>query len=408
MSQRSLQEKPRLRPVDAFPTEANGQTQLVLRDPQALAREAIVVSPVAAYLLNLMDGKHTLDDIRNSFFKQFQAPVAEEDILHFVEQLDAYGFLQSQAFQERVEKMRRDYAAQSLRPPICAGTAYPAEPQALIKYLDALLGSSNPLPAMPAGIISPHIDYQRGRRTYTVLWSKLRGLPAPDAVVIFGTSHYDSENLFVISQKPYSTPLRTSPLPHSLSESLAQALGDKGNGGDFSHRSEHSIELQTLLVQHLFGEVPVLPILCGSLEVWESHAPSYRQAAEKLRAWYQEASCKKNLLCIAGADLSHIGTMFGDLGQLDSGLLQWLAAEDRASLELVCQGKADAFLQHVLRNQTKRKICGLSPIYFLLQMLGNCRGEILEYDQWVDPGKTNTVTFAASLLYTYSGAKESP
>jgi hypothetical protein len=45
-----------------------------------------------------------------------------------------------------------------------------------------------------------------------------------------------------------------------------------------------------------------------------------------------------------------------------------------------------------------RRICGLAPIYYLLSLLGPCRGQLLRYSQWVDRGGQGAVTFAGVIF----------
>ena len=57
---------------------------------------------------------------------------------------------------------------------------------------------------------------------------------------------------------------------------------------------------------------------------------------------------------------------------------------------------ADGFFESVRRDNDRRRICGLSPIYALLRALGGARGTLRRYGQWPDPA--GVVTFA-SLVY---------
>jgi hypothetical protein len=58
------------------------------------------------------------------------------------------------------------------------------------------------------------------------------------------------------------------------------------------------------------------------------------------------------------------------------------------------RGDADGFFEAVARDGDRRRICGLSPIYSLLRMLGpGAAGALRRYAQWPDP--QGTVTFAS-------------
>jgi MEMO1 family protein len=67
--------------------------------------------------------------------------------------------------------------------------------------------------------------------------------------------------------------------------------------------------------------------------------------------------------------------------------------EDRQMLEAVESGDADGFFESVRRDNDRRRICGLSPIYTLLRALGGAPGHLRRYGQWPDP--QGVVTFAS-------------
>ena len=62
-------------------------------------------------------------------------------------------------------------------------------------------------------------------------------------------------------------------------------------------------------------------------------------------------------------------------------------------LEAVEAGDAAAFFEAVARDDDRRRICGLSPIYALLCALGGGRGTLRRYGQWPDP--QGVVSFAS-------------
>src|SRR5262249_50186442 len=62
-------------------------------------------------------------------------------------------------------------------------------------------------------------------------------------------------------------------------------------------------------------------------------------------------------------------------------------------------GAADApaaFSESVARATDRRRICGFSPIYAMLRILGGAGGEVKRYSQWPDPD--GVVTFASVVL----------
>ncbi|HEU5322689.1 MAG TPA: AmmeMemoRadiSam system protein B, partial [Methylomirabilota bacterium] len=70
-----------------------------------------------------------------------------------------------------------------------------------------------------------------------------------------------------------------------------------------------------------------------------------------------------------------------------------VAEEDGAMLAAVEQGDPAAFFAAAAADGDRRRVCGLSPIYALLRVLGGAPGRVRRYGQWPDP--EGTVTFAS-------------
>ena len=99
---------------------------------------------------------------------------------------------------------------------------------------------------------------------------------------------------------------------------------------------------------------------------------------------------------MAGADLAHLGPRFGDPEPVSASERERIEREDRAMLEPVAAGDAQAFFESVARDGDRRRICGLSPIYALLRTLGDGAGSVKRYGQWPDPD--GVVSFASVVL----------
>jgi hypothetical protein len=59
-------------------------------------------------------------------------------------------------------------------------------------------------------------------------------------------------------------------------------------------------------------------------------------------------------------------------------------------------GDPRAFFEAVARDGDRRRICGYSPIYATLRVLGRSRGRLHRYGQWPDP--QGVVSFASLTL----------
>jgi hypothetical protein len=64
-----MEDRPRLRPVEAFPLQQEGKTFICLRDPQHLS-QPLVITPVGYFVLTHFDGQHSFLDIQEAYRKR--------------------------------------------------------------------------------------------------------------------------------------------------------------------------------------------------------------------------------------------------------------------------------------------------------------------------------------------------
>ena len=132
---------------------------------------------------------------------------------------------------------------------------------------------------------------------------------------------------------------------------------------DFGHMTEHSIEFQTIFLQHYLGDsFSIVPILCGGIHEFlrqEKTILTDERFVGMVDAIHKLLEGKKgNTLFVAGVDLSHIGRKFGDQLPADA-LLPQATAHDKTLLSLLAQGDVEKIFQNALDNQDRYRICGL-------------------------------------------------
>ena len=76
-----------------------------------------------------------------------------------------------------------------------------------------------------------------------------------------------------------------------------------------------------------------------------------------------------------------------------------VARLDLKFLALVEAGDAEGMFQSIAAEDDRRHVCGYPPIYMALRVLGETRGELLQYRQWTDFEAGAAVTYAALALY---------
>src|SRR5579885_2799735 len=196
---RHTMDKPKIRAVEAFPVEQQGQTFVLLRDPTGIAPEPILIGMGAYFLVAQMDGKNERLDLQAAFARRFGEIIPSEQIQQLIDALDRAYFLESARYLERVREVTEEFAKSPQRPAALAGLAYHADPIQLREEIAAFFrrpGAPGEIPvpstelACLSGLISPHIDPRRGGAAYAHAYGELLRRERPELVVILGTSHY--------------------------------------------------------------------------------------------------------------------------------------------------------------------------------------------------------------------------
>jgi AmmeMemoRadiSam system protein B len=402
-----LPEAPRLRPLDVIPIAGDGAVAAVLRDRTDPSSPPLAVSRLGLFLLSLFDGQRNAAGLQAAFALRTGLPLSVAQVEGFIQQLDQACLLEGGRAAQKLARLREEFLHAPERVAIHAGGAYPDDPEELLQFLERCYHEPDGPGVLPdetrngrlAGLIAPHVDLHRGGPTYAWAARALKQSTPADLYVVLGTCHTPMDTPYAAIRRPYATPLGTAPLAREALAWLEERCTWDLYVDEFSHRAEHSIEFQALYLRYGVGEVPVLPLLCGSLHnqgedgAAPRHVPEVTQMVDALR---ELASGPFGSVCfVAGADLAHVGPQFGDAEHVTPAFLDRVARGDLEMLEHVAAGDADGFYRQVMRDQDARRICGLAPIYTLLAVLDGRPGEVLKYTQWADPSGTGSVTFAS-------------
>ena len=376
-----MSEVPPLRAIEAVPVEREGESYVVLRDPAGYSESVIMVPAPLLEIIALFDGRHSITDIQADLMRRHGELITREHIEKLIGALDEHGFLDSPAFLMRRAAMDGFFTS-------------PDGPGAI-----ATRNGGAPV----RGLVAPHIDFHRGGPAYAWAYRELAERGHADLFVIFGTCHAGMADPFALTRKDFDTPLGPARVDRDFVEALAARARQDCFGSELAHRNEHSIEFQAVFLQYLYAgrrEVSVVPVLTSFVHEAlargrgpedDPRVPAFLDALGETAA-----ASGRTVAYIAGADLAHMGTRFGDPEPISPAELEAIGREDRAMLERVEAGDADGFFESVRRDNDRRRICGLSPIYTLLRALGGARGSVRRYGQWPDP--EGVVTFA-SVVY---------
>src|SRR5438309_8503058 len=104
-------ERPKIRPVEAFPVEHEGQTTICLRDPAGLAPQPILLGMGAYFLATLFDGRHSRVDIQEIYARRFGEILLSEKLEELIAALDQTYFLDSPGFASHLNEVRDEFRA---------------------------------------------------------------------------------------------------------------------------------------------------------------------------------------------------------------------------------------------------------------------------------------------------------
>ena len=397
-----LPEYPRLRPLVLVPFSDSQRELLLVSDPLGVIPGQPVLGIEALAILQLLDGSVSVNDITAALMRESKDIRIGNMVRDFIRQLDDLLMLDSPKFQAAWQALRAEYHPLEIRHATLEGHSYPAEREALERFLDAHFAEAEKLraeagqpvaapDARPRALVAPHLDPRRSgasiARAYLELGPEQGG---PLRVVVLGTGHSLYGDLFALTRKHFQTPLGKMECDTAFVDAVAEALGGDPYHAELAHRDEHSIEFQVLYLQRRFGKRPVriVPILCGGfgalLEqgVTPREEPAVVRLAAALRA--AERDLGGATVYVAAVDFAHVGPRFGD-ARLDERTRAEVEQKDRAALDAAARGDADTWYEAIAAHEDSTRICGLSAAWLMLRAVEPGAGRLLRYQQSDEP-----------------------
>jgi AmmeMemoRadiSam system protein B len=403
--------RPRVRALEPHWVDHEGEKLLVLSDRVGLFDQPVAVPPVVGFILSLCDGGRDEDEIRGRLANELSQNVEASELAGILDELERRLVLEGPACLEAERALIEAYRSAPSRPCALAGGIYPQETGEARRALAAYGADDREPPsaydADVRAVVSPHIDYQRGGRTYHRVWSRAAAaVRNADVLVVFGTDHCGGPGTVTLTRQTYDTPFGPLETDRAVVDAVAESIGEQpAFAEELHHRREHSIELAAVWAASLLDgrrRPTMVPILCGSFHHYSmglADPAADARLAATLDA-LKTATAGKRVVAVAAADLAHVGPAFGDPAPLDAAAKQKLSADDEKLVHAAAWGRADEFFGLLRAEQDKRRICGLPPIYMTLRLLGDGRGEAVRYEQCpADADGGSLVSIAGMLLW---------
>ena len=415
-----MNDKPRVRPVEAFPVQQDGKTLVYLKDPLNFATP-LGISPAGYFVLAHFDGQHSFTDVQEAYCKQFGSLLMSDDLKSFVDMLDQHYYLDSERFRDYKNAVVLEFRNQTTRVPAHVGGVYKADPEELKTQLEGFFSAPNGpgLPnsqlagSTPRAIVAPHIDFHRGGPAYAWAYKPLAESDGADLYILLGTSHYSGQTPYILTLKNFATPLGLVETDRDFVQRLQAKCAEDCFTDEYLHRGEHSLEFQVVFLKYIaqqraaltgrpekpFKIVPILVSSFHSAVVNQTLPEKDSAVGTFLRTLRDLAALESRRVCfVAGVDLAHVGRQFGDREPITDDFLKWVESEDQELVNRLVAWDAPGFFNAVAKDQDKRRICGFSPLYSLIHLLEGARGNHLKYSQAFTPETGSAVTFS-SLIF---------
>ena len=410
-----LPKYPKIRPVNSTLIKYKGHNYLKLGDPMSMSDQSILIPEHLAYVIQVCDGTKDIVEMKNLMSHNHGLDLSIDTITELLRSLNEVLLIENGGFKQVKEKMLKEYIDSDYRTPYHAGAVYPSDPSELTDLLNEYCRAIGReecrvnVTGDLAGIISPHIDYARGQRTYAQLWKTAwTDLREIELVIVLGTDHYGGPGQITSTFQDYATPLGILSTEISAVQTLEKEMGKEFLfREEFHHIKEHSLELALVWLHYSLKisrlpSIPIVPILCGSFSTFISAEKNlYRdKKINTLIHCLKRIMEERKTLVISAGDLAHLGPVFGDSAPMDEESRIKLKKADYKSLDAICNSNPKEFFEISQRESDYRKICGLSPIYIALELLTGAVGEHLGCKQCPASNQGDSiVSIAGVLLY---------
>jgi len=404
---------PLLRNLQFSPFKEQDEQYVVLWDPSGLSQERLVVPLNYFYLLQYLDGEHSLEEITAEYLKKFGEFLLPDRLERLIHELDDKLFLEGEKVEAAKRAASERYRTQPARPAAYAGKVYEQESDKLARQIDGFFKAKEGPPIKRSehagqpirGLVAPHYDLREAGAIYAWAYKELQEAKRPDLIVLVGTCHAGLESLYAVTDKDFVTPLGTVKADRAVLDHFRSHGGERFFAEERSHQQEHSLEFQLPFLQRVFGEAPftIVPILCTfpPFLVTDPEYAGQRATIDQCLSAFDAAikASGRPACVIASAELAHIGMRYGDNQAPTDFAFHRCMQTDLAMLKHVEEGKPEAFAESIVKERDERRISGFAAIYTLLRLVPGATGEVLRYDRGVTDQFNSTVTYASMSFF---------
>lgn len=251
---------------------------------------------------------------------------------------------------------------EGIRKPAVAGQFYKREPSLLMSDIKNMMDNSTLKPEKRKdgkklrAVILPHAGYMFSGQTAVDTVLQAKGSTYKRIIVIAPSHRVPFEGAAVAGYSAYSTPLGDVPQDEECVKKLMSSFSSLLVELPDAHKYEHALEVELPILQMVFGDFKLVPLVCGSVNIEQAD-----EIAEALCDCWQE-----DTLWVISSDFTHYGVSFGYVPFRDNA---------KANLRKLDMGAVDKILSLDLEgfdsylNMTGATICGAAPVKILLSVI---------------------------------------
>ncbi len=280
------------------------------------------------------------------------------------------------------------------RPPRFAGSFYADKKEKLIHELEESFLSELGAGAIDfkkndekiKAVIVPHAGYVYSGPCASHAYKLLAESKQPKTYILIGPSHRVPHSS--ISSEDWETPLGILKTNKELAKKISKQTGIPIND---IQQNEHSLEVQLPFLQYISQNKKIKPeIICIMLH----EDINIKETAKN----FIEATKDEDIVFIISSDFTHHGQNF-DYSPFRHDIQKNIEKLDMGAIQKIKNIDPEGFIEY--HETTGATICGVIPIYFLLQILKltneKIKAELLKYYTSADISgdESNSVSYAS-------------
>lgn len=266
-------------------------------------------------------------------------------------------------------------AIYTMRYPVVAGRFYPGTKGECQDQIGTLIGDHYeldvPLERIVAGIV-PHAGWAFSGRIAASVFAAIGNRQRPETFVLISAAHGMVFDAFLSSVGAWETPMGDVTIDQDLATAILESAKGYVTDSQTAHDMEHSAEVQVPIIQYLFPEAKIVPIIVPSME-----------KAPEIGALVGEAvrSYDKDVVILGTTDLTHYGTSYSFTPKgIGEEAHRWVKEEnDKRMVDMCLKMEAEKIVPEAEANHSACGPGAVAATVAAARTLGVKEGHLIKY-----------------------------